>query len=91
MKKINYKGRCEKRMVVVQRHIRPEIHQLDVLVPTADTVDTAKTLDDSDRIPVDIIVDQIITVLQVLTFGNTVSGNQDTVPALLQQDIRRHL
>ena len=62
--------------VIVQRQIRPEIHKLDVLVSAADTVDSSKTLDDAYRVPVNVIVDQIIAVLQVLAFRNAVCCNQ---------------
>ena len=62
--------------VIVQRQIRPEIHKLDVLVSAADTVDSSKTLDNAYRVPVNVIVDQIIAVLQVLTFRNAVCRNQ---------------
>ena len=54
--------------VLIQRQVRPEIHKLNVLVTTSNTIDPSKTLDDAHRIPVNIIVDQVITVLQILTF-----------------------
>ena len=63
--------------VFVQRHIRPEIHQLNHLVPAADTVDTPKTLDNTHRIPVNVVIDQIVAILQILTFGNAVSGDKN--------------
>ncbi len=62
--------------VIVQCQIGPEIHKLDVLVSAANTVDSSKTLDDAHRVPVNVIVDQIIAVLQVLAFGNAVCRNQ---------------
>ena len=49
--------------VIVQRQIRPEVHKLDVLVSAADTVDSSKTLDNAYRVPVNVIVDQIIACL----------------------------
>ena len=50
-------------------------HKLDVLIFAADTINTSKALDDTYRIPVDIVVDQVVAILQVLTFGNTVCSN----------------
>ena len=43
---------------------------------TADTVDTTEALDDTHRVPVDVVVHQQVTVLEVLSFGNTVGGNE---------------
>ena len=62
--------------VIVQCQIGPEIHKLDVLVSAANTVDSSKTLDDAHRVPVNVIVDQIIAILQVLTFRNAICRNQ---------------
>ena len=63
--------------VLIQIHIRPEVDQLDTVIFTADTVDSPEPLNDADRVPVDVVVDEIVAVLQVLTFGNTVGGNQN--------------
>ena len=63
--------------VLVQIHVRPEIDQLDLGVAAADTVDTAKALNDAYWIPMNVVIDQIVAVLQVLTFGNAVSGDQN--------------
>ena len=54
--------------IIIQRHIRPEVYQLDKLVSAANTVDTTKALDDAYRIPVNVVVHQIVAVLQVLAF-----------------------
>ena len=43
----------------------------------ADTVDTPKTLDNTHRVPVNVVIDQIVAVLQILTLGNAVSGNKN--------------
>ena len=48
-----------------------------MLIFTADTVNSPEPLNDADRVPVDVIVDEIVAVLQVLAFGNTVGGNQN--------------
>lgn len=61
--------------VVVERHVRPVVHELDAGVLAADTVDTPETLDDANGIPVDVVVDQIVAVLKVLAFGNAVRGD----------------
>ena len=63
--------------IIVKGHIRPEIHKLNNLVAASDTVNTPETLNDANRIPVNVIVDEIVAVLQVLTFRNAVGGNQN--------------
>ena len=75
--------------VLIQVHVRPEVDQLDLGVAAADSVDSAKTLDDPHGVPVNIIVDQIVAVLQVLALRNTVRGNQDIdiMGAAWHQDI----
>ena len=50
--------------VFVEVGRRPEIDELDGLVRTADAVDTAEALDDAHRVPVDVVVDQLVAVLQ---------------------------
>ena len=37
---------------------------------------SSKPLDDAYRVPVDVVVDQVIAVLQVLAFGDAVGGDQ---------------
>ena len=63
--------------VFIQIHIRPEVDELDMVIFAADTVNSPETLNDADRVPVNVVVDEIVAVLQVLTFGNTVGGNQN--------------
>ena len=63
--------------VRVQVHVRPEVDQLYAVVPAADTVDTPESLDDTDGIPVDVIVDAEVAVLQVLTLRYAVRSDQD--------------
>src|SRR5690554_7571062 len=63
--------------VIIEREVRPEIDQLNHLITTSDTIDPSESLNDAHRVPVDIVVDQIVTVLQVLSLRNTVCGNQD--------------
>ena len=43
--------------VFLQLHVGPEVDELDALVGRADAVDAAEPLDDADRIPVDVVVD----------------------------------
>ena len=47
------------------------------VVLRADTVDTTKSLNDTHRVPMDIVVNQIVAILQVLTLGDTVGSNQN--------------
>lgn len=59
--------------VFIQINIRPEIDQLDALVHGAEAVNTAETLDNAYRIPMNIVVNQTVAVLKILPFRNTVS------------------
>ena len=63
--------------ILIQSNIGPEIDKLNHLVFAADTVNTAKTLNNANRVPMNIVVDKIIAVLEVLTFGDTVGSNQN--------------
>ena len=47
------------------------------LVAGADAVDAAEALDDAHRVPVDVVVDQVVAVLKVLALGDAVGGDQD--------------
>ena len=62
--------------IIVQRHVRPEIHQLNIGVSAADTVDAPEPLDDAHRVPMNVVVNQVVAILQILTFGDTVGRNQ---------------
>lgn len=44
---------------------------------TADPVDPSEPLNDAHRVPVDVIVDAVVAVLEVLAFGDAVGGNQN--------------
>lgn len=58
--------------VLAERIVEPEAHELNLLVGESQAVDTTKALDDTHRIPVDVVVDQTVSVLQVLSLGNAV-------------------
>src|SRR5690606_2475559 len=45
-------------------------------------------LDDADRVPMDVVVDQEVAVLKVLALGNTVGCDQEVDLALLAQFLR---
>ena len=63
--------------VLIQRHIRPEVDQLDACILAADAVNASKPLNDTNWVPMDVVIDKVVAVLEVLTFGNTVRCNQD--------------
>ena len=63
--------------ILVKSNIRPEINKLNDLVPAADTVNSPEALNDANRVPMNIIIDKVVAVLQVLTFGDTVCRNQN--------------
>ena len=62
--------------VFIQLHVGPEVDELDLRVFTAKTVNTAKTLNDTYRIPVNVVVDERIAILQVLPLTDAVGGYQ---------------
>ena len=63
----------------------PEIDELHGVARAADPVDTPKTLDDADGIPVNVVVDQGVAVLKVLAFANAIGGDQEVDFTLLRQ------
>ena len=69
--------------VLVEVGRGPEVDELDFAVQAADAVDATEALDDSHRVPVDVIVDQEVAVLQVLALADAVCGNQDVDLAVL--------
>ena len=62
--------------VFLQLHVGPEVDELDALVGRADAVDAAEALDDAHRVPVDVVVDDGVAVLEVLAFADAVGGDQ---------------
>ena len=63
--------------VVVERNIRPVVDQLYGCVLRTNAVNSPESLDNAHRVPVDIVVDQVITILKVLPLRNTVSTDED--------------
>ena len=45
-------------------------------VHAADTVNAAEALNDADGIPVDVVIDEVIAVLEVLALGDAVGGDE---------------
>ena len=62
--------------VAVQVGDRPEVDQMHGRVARTDAVDAAEPLDDAHRVPVDVVVDEQVAVLQVLPFRNAVGRDQ---------------
>ena len=62
--------------ILVQLHIRPEIHELNLGVLRTDPVDATEALDDPHRVPMDVIVDEKIAILKVLAFGDAIGRYQ---------------
>ena len=63
--------------ILVEVHIRPEVYELDMVVFAADPVNSSEPLDNANRVPMNVVVDEIVAILQVLTFGNTVGRDQN--------------
>ena len=70
--------------VIVQVRRGPEVHQLDGGVQAANTVDATEPLDNADRIPVDVVVNEVIAVLKVLAFADAIRGDEQINLALLR-------
>ena len=68
--------------VLLQLHVGPEVDELDALVGRADAVDAAEALDDAHRVPVDVVVDEPVAVLEVLALGDAVGGDEQVEFAL---------
>jgi hypothetical protein len=49
---------------------------LNAFIPRSDAINPSKALDDAYRIPMNVVIDKIIAVLQVLTLGNAVRANE---------------
>ena len=54
--------------VFLEFHVGPEVHELDAFVGCAEPVDAPEALDDAHRVPVDVVVDEPVAILQVLAF-----------------------
>ena len=52
--------------VFVERDVWPVVDELDDGVLRADAVDAPEALDDPNRVPVDVVVDEVVAVLEVL-------------------------
>ena len=55
-----------------------------MFVRGADTVDAAEPLDDANGVPVDVVVDHHVAVLQVLALGDAVRGDQNVDVCVFQ-------
>jgi hypothetical protein len=71
--------------VLVQVFGGPEVDELDGVTGAANAVNASEALDDSDRIPVDVVVDEVITVLEVLAFRDAVRGDEEVDFTRLRQ------
>ena len=74
--------------VLVELHVGPVVHQLDVGVLRADAVHAAEALHDAHGVPVDVVVHQVVAVLEVLALRDAVGGDNDVHVAA--EKLRRH-
>ena len=63
--------------VIVKVFCGPEIHQPDGLISAANAVNAPEPLQNPHRIPVNVIIDKKIAVLQILSLADAVCGNQN--------------
>ena len=62
----------------------PEIHEVNGGIHAANAVDAAEALDDADRIPVDVVIDEVVAILKVLAFADAIRGDEKVDLALLR-------
>ena len=62
--------------IVIELDIRPVVDKLYDVICGSYTVNSAETLDDAHRIPVDVVVDEIVAILEVLTLGDAVCSDE---------------
>src|SRR5690606_22520594 len=74
--------------VLFKLHIGPEVDQLNLVIRRTKSVNAAKALDDADGIPVDVVIDQPVAVLEVLAFRYAVRCNKKVEFALMRQVFR---
>ena len=63
--------------VLLQFNIRPEIDELNAPVWRADAVEAPEALDDADGVPMDVVINQKIAVLKVLTLADAIRGDEE--------------
>ena len=70
--------------VLIEIICGPEIDEINHFIQTADPVNPAKALNNPYRVPVNIVIDQQIAILEVLAFGDTIGGDQQVNLLLLR-------
>jgi hypothetical protein len=75
--------RCSRLMYSSSSMLGQKLTSWMLAVGRADAVDAAEALDDAHRVPVDVVVDEPVAVLQVLAFGDAVGGDQQVELALV--------
>ena len=68
--------RCSRLMYSSSSMLGQKLTSWMQLVGRADAVDAPEPLNDADRVPVDVVIDQVVAVLQVLAFGDAIRGDQ---------------
>ena len=54
--------------IFVKLDVGPIVHELYYIVLATYTVYTSEALDDAHGVPVNVVIDQVVTILEVLTF-----------------------
>ena len=75
--------RCSRLMYSSSSMLGQKLTSWMRVVGRADAVDAAEALDDAHRVPVDVVVDQPVAVLEVLAFGDAVGGDEQVEFALV--------
>ena len=68
--------RCFEVDVFFQLHVGPEIDELNTTVGRANAVYSTESLDNANRVPMDVVVDEKIAVLEILAFRNAIRGDE---------------
>ena len=62
--------------VLVEGDVGPEVHELNLAVGGADAVDASEALNDAHGVPVDVVVDQVVAILEVLALADHVGSDE---------------
>src|SRR5690349_5147038 len=63
--------------ILVQDVSRPKVDEVHLRIGAFEPVDATKALDNANRVPVDVVIDDSVTVLQILAFGDAVGGDEN--------------
>src|SRR5664279_4854995 len=63
------------KQIAFDPRLRQEIESIDRLMVAADAIDASEPLNQPHGVPVEVVIDDLVTVLKVETFGEHVGGD----------------